>query len=155
MRLWVAASLSSSVFDWFHSFLAVCCVLSIYLSKYTTMCIMCMCEDWTIYSDIFSYIWQLLSHITHFSACLSCNIPRRFAGFLLKSALSKLCTSGLRNCGIPSLALHTNGEQCFYINANSLMYWHQTWTPGLQDEVWRGVACFLFHLGTMFLIFIF
>lgn len=38
-------------------------------------------------------------------------VPRRFAGFLLKSALSKLCTSGLRNWGIPNLALYTEHIQ--------------------------------------------
>ena len=40
--------------------------------------------------------------VNQFSATYA---PNLLIGFLLKSTLSKLCASALRNCGIPNLAL--------------------------------------------------
>lgn len=48
-------------------------------------------------------------------------LPRRLAGFLLKSARNKLCTSGLRNCGIPSLALYRQHKRQAYAHAHLVM----------------------------------
>ena len=36
-----------------------------------------------------------------------CPFPNRFCGFLLNSTRRRLCASGDRNCGMPSLALGT------------------------------------------------
>lgn len=41
----------------------------------------------------------------YYAERMTCHVPNRFAGFLLKSILKRLCASRLKNCGIPNLAL--------------------------------------------------
>lgn len=48
---------------------------------------------------------MLYTHVIKGVVQYSDMLPNLLVGFLLKSARSKLCTSGLKNCGMPSFAL--------------------------------------------------
>ena len=52
-------------------------------------------------SQVLRHAYALLTLYTH-----KYTLPNLLMGFLLNSTLSKLCASGLKNCGIPNLALY-------------------------------------------------
>lgn len=74
--------------------------------------------------------------------------PKRFCGFLLNSTRKRLCASGERNCGIPSLALlggRERGRERLYrwggreggMEGGSLEYHSHGGLPVLSLE-WKG-----------------
>lgn len=64
-------------------------------------------------------------------------VPSRLAGFLLKRALNKLCTSGLRNWGIPSLALYRQHKKQLLSSFLILGPFHCTyWSTCIMWAIW-------------------